>query len=630
MLLNISLHFDFIPLLVVIAVAWLAPLLLSLLKLKHVPSVIFEIVLGYIIGAFFFVNRTTDSFHILEFLATAGFIFIMFLSGLEIDVDQIISSFPKRKTARAVYKNAFILGLVYFAFVVLLSYLSTFLLSHFIVIPHRWYFALIMVTTSVGIVLPVLKGRGELSSNYGQMIIIAAAVADVLSIILFTFTAFILRSGFKVDLFYILIVFFAFYILYRIMGRLRQVMLFRRLFYQLSHAASQIQVRSSVLIMLIFVGISQFIGEEVILLGAFLSGLLMSSLLHKERSVLMIKLDGMGYGFFIPIFFIMVGIMFNPSALKDFDSSIFISLVILLLVLFAIKIIPSFLWAKMFGIRKAIAGGFLMSSQLSLIIAASVIGLQLGVITPALNTSFVLMAVLTCLIAPVLFNWIYPVDITEGEKTVIVGGSSTAVLLARRMNIHGKKVIIIEKDKNRFQEIKSKGLVVFEGDGMDEAIYRKIKLSKNNYVFVDTRDDELNLKIIELLKTELGHEKIITRSDKLAFEEKYANMGVESIDFHRVSATAIENYILRPATYNDLVETFENYTVEEIIITDPKVDGLKIKDVPFHEGALLILIKRGKTIFIPHGETYFKTGDVLHVLGTPTALENIISKVQGQ
>ncbi len=630
MLLNISFHFDFIPLLVVVAVAWLAPILLSLLKIKNVPSVIAEIVFGYIIGVYFFVSRTGSDFHILEFLSTAGFIFLMFLSGLEIDVDQILSSFPKKKTLRSVFRNAFILGLTYFALVLILSYLSTFLLSHLMEIPHRWYFALIMVTTSVGIVLPVLKGRGELASGYGQMIIIAAAVADVLSIILFTFTAFILRNGFKVELLYILIVFFAFYLFYRITGYLRHVMLFKRLFYQLSHAASQIRVRSSVLIMLIFVGISQYVGEEVILLGAFLSGLLLSTLLHKERSVLMIKLDGMGYGFFIPIFFIMVGIMFDPSALKGFDQSIWVFLAVLLVVMFVIKIIPSLLWVKMFGARKAVAGGFLMSSQLSLIIAASVIGLQLGVVTPAINASFVLMAVLTCLIAPVLFNWIYPVDITEGEKTIIVGGSSTAVLLARRMDIHGKKAIIIEKDRTRYEEIKDKGLAVYHGDGTEAAIYRKIRLSKENFVVVETGDDEQNLAIVDKLKNDLGHDKIITRSEHMSFAEKFAQRGVKSIDHHRIFATAIENYILRPTTYNDLVETFENYTVEEIAITNGHIDGMKVKDVPFHEGALLILIKRDKSFFIPHGDTYFKLGDVLHVLGTPTALENVFSRVQAR
>lgn len=629
MLLSLSFNFDYLPLLLIVGVAWLAPILLSVLKIKKVPTVILEILLGFIIGRYFFISQTGDSFHILEFLALSGFIFLMFLGGLEIDVDQIVASFPKRKLTYAGFiRSPLLVGVSHFIMAIILSYIGTLLLSYFIEIPHLWYFALIMVTTSVGIVLPVLKNRGELSGRYGQMIIVTAAVADILSIILFTFTAFIIRNGFKVQLLYILILFFVFFIFYRLSGRLKHIVFLKRLFYQLSHAASQIRVRSSVLIMLIFVVMSQYIGEEVVLLGAFLSGLLMSTMLHKERSVLMIKLDGMGYGFFIPIFFIMVGIQFDPSALKEFDQSLIVFLILLLITLFAIKIIPSFIWVHMFGRKRALAGGFLMSSRLSLIIAASAIGLQLGVITSGIDSSFILMAVITCLLSPIIFNWIYTAKLTEGEKTVIIGGSSTSVLLARRMNILGKKVIIIEKEKERYLDIKSKGLTVLLGNGLEKEIYEKIKLSRDNYVVVETGNDLQNYEIVSLLRNDLLHEKIITRSGKMSFVEKFNSMGVESIDLHRVFATAIENYILRPTTYHDLVETFENYTVEEIVVANKQLDGRLLKEITFHSSAILMMIKRDKVSFIPHGETYLRLGDVLHVFGTPTALEDVIEKVQ--
>ncbi len=628
-LLSLSFDFDYLPLLLVIAMAWLAPILLSLLKISKVPTVIVEILLGFVLGRFFFTHQVGESFYILEFLALSGFIFLMFLGGLEIDVDQIVASFPRRKlTYSGFLKNPLLAGISHFLIAILLSFVLTLFLAHFITIPHRWYFALIMVTTSVGIVLPVLKNRGELSGSYGQMIIISAAIADIFSIILFTFTAFIVRNGFKFDLFYILILFIVFYLFIRLSRPLKQVVFIKRLFYQLSHAASQIRVRSAVLVILIFVVLSQYIGEEVVLLGAFLSGLLMSSLLHKERSVLMIKLDGMGYGFFIPIFFIMVGIQFDPASLGKFDTTLITFLILLVISLFVIKLVPSLIWSQLFGFKKAAAGGFLMSSRLSLIIAASAIGLQLGVISPGINSSFILMAIITCLFSPVIFSTIYPVTVTEGEKTIIIGGSSTSVLLSRRMSVHGKKAIIIEKDKKRYQEIKSKGLAAIHGDGLDRQVYEKIKLSKDNFIVVDTRNDPQNLKIVSLLKHELGHDKIITRSEKMSFAEKYTHMGVESIDHHRIFATAIENYILRPSTYHDLVETFENYTIEEIAVTSRNIDGLQVKEVPFHSGAILMMIRRDRTFFIPHGESYFKIGDVLHVFGTPTAMEDVIEKVQ--
>jgi Kef-type K+ transport system membrane component KefB len=501
------------------------------------------------------------------------------------------------------------------------------LLTTFIEIKSAWYFSLIMVTTSVGIILPVLKNRGELHSRFGQMLITAAAVADIISILLFTFTASILKNGFHFDLLLILALFFVFYLFYIIGLRLKNIPVLKKISYQLSHAASQINVRSIILLILIFVVISQYIGEEVILLGAFLSGLLLSSFLHKERSIVLIKLDGMGYGFFIPIFFVMVGYEFDPAAFKEFESSLGYFLVALFIVLFLIKLIPSFLWIRLFGFRRAIAGGFLMSSRLSLIIAASAIGLQLGVITPGINASFVMMAVATCLISPTLFNVIFPEKKLEGSKTIVIGGSSTAVLLARRMHLNAKQVLIVEKDPERYKAIKEKGLWVMQGDGLNRSLYEKILLKPENYVVVECGSDEMNFAVSKLLRNEFRHERIITRSGSLDIEHKLKGYGVMAVDVRRVMATTIENLIIRPTTYRDLVESFENFSLDEITVTNKEIDGRQVKTIPFHKDAILMIIKRGNASYIPHGDTYIRKGDVLHVFGTATALEDTRKKV---
>ena len=95
-LLSISLHFDYLPLLVVVGMAWIIPMLLSILRIKKVPSVIVEIILGYFAGIYF-LNLSPESINILEFLGLTGFIFLMFLSGLEIDMDQVTGSFPRKQ-----------------------------------------------------------------------------------------------------------------------------------------------------------------------------------------------------------------------------------------------------------------------------------------------------------------------------------------------------------------------------------------------------------------------------------------------------------------------------------------------------------------------------------------------------
>ena len=347
----------------------------------------------------------------------------------------------------------------------------------------------------------------------------------------------------------------------------------------------------------------------------------------KERSLLLVKLDGMAYGFFIPVFFIMVGVKFDPSALKEFELTLIPFLIILFLLLFAIKLIPSFLFKKQFGTRKALSAGFLLSSRLSLTIAASAIGLELGVISPGINASFILMAVATCFLGPVLYNSINLKDRQIVEKTIIVGGSSKGVLLARRLNVHGKASIIVEIDKLRHNDLLSKGIKSSFSDGLNPRTYRRLKMVGSNYVFVDTGSSEQDIRICTMLRKEFNHEKIISMANDRTIEQQLKRLDVETIDIRRVMATTVENLIVRPTTYHALVETFENFTVEEIPITNPSIDGHQVQEIGFHKDAILILVKRGNNLFIPHGETYLKTGDVLNILATDSALENTREKL---
>ncbi|MEA3478669.1 MAG: cation:proton antiporter [Bacteroidota bacterium] len=626
-LLNISFHFDYLPLLVVIAIAWIVPIMMSLLKAQRVPTVIVEIIFGFLVGYYLLDFASEDSVMILDFLALTGFIFLMFLSGLEIDVDQIILSLPRKKLTLSRYlRNPLLVGLTYFLITLFLAMGGAYLLSLIVDLPSVWYFALIMITTSVGIIFPVLKNRGETSGHFGQMMIITAAIADILSIVLFTFTAYIIRKGFRFELLLVIGLFILFYIFY-VLGKRLNLVLFRRISFQLSHAASQISIRGTLLLILIFVVLAQYLGVEVILLGAFLSGLLLSLFLHKDRSLLMLKLDGMGFGFFIPIFFIMVGAKFEPGAFAEFDNSLLLFLILLLITLYAVKIIPSLLWAKLFGTQRAIAGGFLMASRLSLIIAAAAIGLDLGIITPGINASFIFLAVLTCIFSPLIYNNLNPTDRLAGAKTVIIGGSSIGVLLARRLKMHGKMSVIIEPDEKRFHDIKSKGLDTVQGSGMDANIYDKIKLNPENYVVVETGSDNMNINICEFLRTELRHERIISKSGNSKAEEALRKLDVEFLDARRVLATTIESLILMPTTYHALVDTFEDYRVEEIELSNKEIDGSQVKDIPFHKDGTIILVRRGSHVHVPHGDTYLRIGDILTVFGSGTALDDTRKKL---
>ncbi|MCF8304066.1 MAG: cation:proton antiporter [Bacteroidales bacterium] len=627
-LLTISFHFDYLPLLIVAGIAWLVPVLMSLVRLDKAPTIIVEIIAGYFVGKALLGDFPAESLQPLEFLALSGFMFLMFMSGLEIDIDQIKASLPrKRIKTSTLIENPLLVGLLIFISTLLLSFIGSYILSGFFVIRNVWYFSLIMVTSSVGIILPILKERGETRLKMGQMIILAAAVADILSIILFIFSAYIIRNGFDFELLLILILFVAFFVAYLAGNFLKRLKLLDRITYQLSHASSQIKIRGTIVLILVFVALAQGIGEEVMLLGAFLAGILVSMFMHKGRSLLMIKLDGMAYGFFIPIFFIMVGVRFNPADLAALDNSVFVFLGILIILLYAVKILPSMILARSFGNRKALAGGILLSSRLSLIIAASKIGLDLGIVSPAMNASFIIMAVVTCLLSPVIYNAINPRTILTADKTLVVGGSSTGVLLARRLKMQGRSAIIIEKDKDRYDEMNSKGLNTYLGDGRDPNIYRQLHLEGNNYIVVHTGAPHCDMKITRMLKNHFQHENIITTAENVRMERELQKLKVEPVDRVRIQATTIENLIIRPTTYHTLVETFEGYIVAEVEITSPHMNRLKLKSFPWHKDATLMLVRHDGEMHVPHGDTMLHTGDVLTIFGTSSAIKYIREQV---
>lgn len=619
---GIILDFNFIPLLVVVFIAWLIPFILSLLKAEKIPAVLLELALGYVTGRFFLNMINPDSLLILDFLALSGLVFIMFLSGLEIDINQIIASLPKRIDRKSIAYNPLLSGIMHYLICLSLSFAGTYLLSLYIEIPNVWFFSLIPTTTFMGIVYPVLKNRGETKTYYGQTIITTAAVADILSITLVTFTSIYLKFGINYHLLMV-IAFFLFFILLYLIGKRFTPGIFRKITFQQSHAATQIGVRGSILLILLFVTVSQFVGGEVVILGAFLSGVLLSFFMSKERSILIIKLEGMGFGFFIPVFFIMVGARFNPGSLLEFKNSLYGFLILLTILFYIVKVIPSFIWYKRFGQRESIAAGFLLAAHLGLVIAASSVGLQLGAITPGANGSFIIMVVITCFASPFIYNQINRKKIFAEEQTIIVGGSSIGVLLERRLKLLGKPSLIVEQNPDRYKELLSKGLNVFLGDGTDPETYRRINLKGESYVVAITGSNDVNYKICQLIRKEFHHERIIAFPANIKTEEQMQSLGVETLDSRRILASTIENLILRPGTFFSLTSTYEHFLVEDVTVLSSAIVGKKVMELPMHKDGMLMLLTRGNDKYVPHGDTYLKEGDVLTVFGTGTAINQI-------
>jgi Trk K+ transport system NAD-binding subunit len=351
----------------------------------------------------------------------------------------------------------------------------------------------------------------------------------------------------------------------------------------------------------------------------------MSFFMSKERSILIIKLEAMGFGFFIPVFFIMVGARFDPGSLLEYQKSLYLFLVLLLILFYAVKIIPSFIWIRRFGQRMSLAAGFLLAAHLGLVIAAASVGLKLGAITPGANSSFIIMVAITCFSSPFIYGLINRKKAYPEEQTIIIGGSSVGVLVTRRLKLLGKSSLIVEINRQRFETIHSNGLDILQGDGLDKSTYEKIGLKPDSYVVVMTGSEQTDLAICELLRKEFNHERIISVPGNSRIENKMLGLGVQILDARRVLASTIENFILSPSAYHSLVETFENFLVEDIIVLDREVEGKRVMDIPLPKEGMIMLVTRGNEKYVPHGETYLRAGDVITVFGTGSAIDEIRS-----
>ena len=396
---------SFTPLLVVVTAAMVTGILLPRLTMLRIPLVVGEILIGIVLGrsGVHLIPDEPDPW--LELLSLFGFAFLMFLSGLEIDLRSLsVGPAKDGKSNGGGLRQLLIVTGSIFGATLVVSLAGSFGLVAAGYVESPYIMALIMSTTSVGLVMPLLKERGEGATSFGQTVILSAVIADFTTMLLITVVvAFYEEGGALLDVGVVGTLFILFFGVLWVGKRLlhSKNTFVRRLAFTAPKTA-ELPLRAAMTLMLGFVVFSEVIGSEIIL-GAFLAGTAISSLSRKSvHGLLGMKLDAIGFGFFIPIFFIMVGARFDiHSLLADPTSLVLVPLLVVFA--FAVKVVPSLLLSRFYGRRNAIAAGFLLSSRLSLIIAASAIGLRIGAITPEVNTAIILVAILTCVMSPAIY-----------------------------------------------------------------------------------------------------------------------------------------------------------------------------------------------------------------------------------
>src|SRR2546422_695501 len=172
---------------------------------------------------------------------------------------------------------------------------------------------------------------------------------------------------------------------------------------RLQDTTAQIRVRGAFMLLVAFVALASLLGLETIL-GAFIAGVILR-LVDGDRMMthpqFRQKLEAIGFGVFIPVFFIASGIRFDLAALFSSPSTI-LRVPIFLAALLLVRGVPALLYRPLVGNRRSVAAGLLQATSLSFIVAASQIGLELGLITKATGAALIAAGLLSVLIFPIL------------------------------------------------------------------------------------------------------------------------------------------------------------------------------------------------------------------------------------
>jgi Kef-type K+ transport system membrane component KefB len=377
---------SFDSLAVVLAVAFFAPLALSFVPWLRVPDVVVEIVLGIVIGPQVLGWAEVDE--PVRILSLVGLAFLLFLAGLELDFDQLRGRLLR-------------VAAVGFAISLVLAVVAGFGLDAAGFVRSPLLAAVILTATSLGLVIPVLKEGGHISSRLGQLVIAGSSIGDFSGVVLLSllFSRDSHDTGTKV----VLLVGFALSVAVILFGLTRHLIAIpvENAFARLQDTTAQIRVRGSMLLLMLLVVLAERFGLETIL-GAFVAGAILSVVDRdavRTHPLFRVKLEAIGYGFLIPIFFVSSGMLFDLNALLD-QPGVLLRVPVFLVALLVVRGIPAFVYRPLVGTRSSVAAGLLQATSLPFIVAATEIGVAIHAVTAATAAAFIAAGLLSALIFP--------------------------------------------------------------------------------------------------------------------------------------------------------------------------------------------------------------------------------------
>lgn len=537
-----------------------------------VPVAVVEIVLGLAFGPVGLgVLRVTP---ITGFLSLFGLSYLMFLSGSEVDLTRFFrpGSAEKRTVVTAALLALVILGA---------GIGAGHLLESGALVHNGLAVGFLIGSAAPTVVLPTLKGSDRLGTDYGQAVLMASLILEVVGLTAVSILASVQAHGPQALLAVFLLLPLA--LAFRLSTRLRELWVGAGL----DAVTSQLGVRGSLAVVLVFIALAETLGTAAVL-GAFVAGMTVAVILGDHLETIRDRLDTIGYGYFVPFFFLLLGagVSLTGSALR-----VAVITAVLVVVFALIGLIAALLagW-RLRDRRLGLSSGALLATHLSVTVAGTAILGAAGIIDAESATEIILASLVSAMVFPSLALRLLPPVVGERRTILLFGRLGRTLPLARRIRELGHPVRVVDAALPKNALAGAATAVVLGGD---DAVNERTARSAS----------------------EGGVPRVIVETSA-AGSQNIRDMGWTPFVPEQAAADLLEILVLAPGGA-DVLSRGAGGEMADVVVTNPVWHGVELRQVPLPVGVLVVSLARGRDHLVPRGATVLCRDDVLTLIAPP-------------
>src|SRR3972149_755044 len=214
-------------------------------------------------------------------------------------------------------------------------------------------------------------------------------------------------------------------------------------------------------------------------------------------------------------------------------------------------------------------------------------------------------------------------------EILIVGGGGVGRTLAERFLKRGENVVIVDNNQENCKKVMELGIRAVHGDAENMEVLKKAGIEKAKYLVATTDQDNTNLLVSQIAKTKFGftEEKLVARVNKPENLQTFRDLGIRSISPTISTAVMLDGMVGHPDLFS-MCEVSEEGDILEVKVSNKRVIGKAIREIPLPEDSLIVMIRRDDKSLIAHPEMQLREGDYVTIIGKLGATMDAVNMVR--